>query len=211
MKRLLALSLLLAGCGSETPNEAADEAPAAPPALPLPGNEAAPDMAMLQGRVDAAMKTALQDSEAAAYRNVRPGLADTVCGEVDPAKKGGGRSGFRPFIVTPQGAALLARGPVLTFDDPTDSFPDLYIRWCASEEELKRLGPQLDRAIAHQAGPGGSLIDPEDIPPPALPDNVAAPMPEPPPPKPVPSEKMGSGDSFFDSVRKPVEPAKKDK
>jgi hypothetical protein len=166
---------------------------------------------MLQARVEAAMKAVLQDSDGAAYRNVRPGLSDTVCGEVDPARKGGGRAGFRHFIVTPQGAALLARGPALTFDDPTDSFPDLYIRWCASEEELKRLGPQLDRAIASQAGPDGVLGNIEDIPPPALPDNVAGPAAEPPPPRPVPSEKMGSGDSFFDSVRKPVEPAGKGK
>jgi hypothetical protein len=209
MKRFLPF-LLLAACGSETPDESAGEAPAAPPtALPASGNEAAVDPAMLQARVQAAMKAVLQDSEGAAYRNIRPGLADTVCGEVDPARKGGGRAGFRPFIVTPQGAALLARGPVLTFDDPTDSFPDLYIRWCASEEELKRLGPQLDQAIARQAGPDGVLGNIEDIPPPPLPDNGAAPMPDPPPPKPVPSEKMGSGDSFFDSVRKPVEPAKK--
>ena len=211
MKRLLPF-LLLAGCGSETPDDPAGEAQAVqPPALPALGNEATVDPAVLQARVDAAMKAALQDSEGAAYRNIRPGLSDTVCGEVDPAKKGGGRAGFRPFIVTPQGAALLARGPVLSFDDPTDSFPDLYIRWCASEEELKRLQPQLDRAIASQAGADGVIGNLEDIPPPALPDNVAVPVAEPPPPKPVPSEKMGKGDSFFDSVRKPVEPAGKDK
>ncbi len=209
MKRLL-LCLLLAACGSETPDQATEETNAAlPPALPALGNEAAVDPAMLQARVEAAMKSVLQNSEGAAYRNLRPGLSDTICGEVDPAKAGGGRAGFRHFIITPQGAALLARGPVLTFDDPTDSFPDLYIRWCASEEELKRLGPQLDRAIASQAGPDGMLGNVEDIPPPPPPDNVAAPLPEP-PPKPVPSEKMGKGDSFFDSVRKPVEPARKD-
>ena len=211
MKRLLPF-LLLAGCGSEAPEQSAEEAPAVPSAaLPAMGNEAAVDPAMLQARVDAAMKAVLQDSDRAAYRNVRLGLADTVCGDVDPARKGGGSAGFRPFLVTPQGAALLARGPVLTFDDPTDNFPDLYIRWCASDEELKRLGPQLDRAIARQAGPDGSLIDPEDIPPAPVPDNVMVPAPEPPPPRPVPSEKMGKGDSFFDSVRKPVEPADKGK
>ena len=210
MKRLLPC-LLLAACGSQTPDQAAEDAPVAPPSALAAGNEAAADPAMLQARVAAAMKAVLQDSEGAAYRNIRLGLADTICGEVDPARKGGGRLGFRPFIVTPQGAALLAKGPVLTFDDPTDSFPDLYIRWCASEEELKRLGPQLDRAIASQAGPDGVIGNLEEIPPPPLPDNAAAPIAEPPPPKPVPSEKMGSGDSFFDSVRKPVEPAGKGK
>ncbi|HMJ93413.1 MAG TPA: hypothetical protein VK472_04870 [Allosphingosinicella sp.] len=211
MKRLLPY-LLLAACGSETPDQSAEEAPALPPAtLPATGNEAAMDPAILQARVDSAMKAVLQDSDGAAYRNVRPGLMDTVCGEVDPAGKGGRRTGFRPFIVTQQGAALVARGPVLSFDDPTDSFPDLYIRWCASEEELKRLGPQLDRAIARQAGPDGVLGNIEDIPPPPLPPDAAGPPPEAQPPKPVPSEKMGKGDSFFDSVRKPVEPAGKDK
>ena len=203
---------MLAACGSETPDQAAEEAPAPPAtAMPAMGNEAAVDPAMLQARVAAAMKAVLQDPDGARPRNISAGVADTVCGEVDPARKGGGRAGFRPFIVTPQGAALLARGPVLTFDDPTDSFPDLYIRWCASEEELKRLGPQLDRAIASQAGPDGEIGNIEDIPPPSSPGNITAPMPEPPPPKPVPSEKMGSGDSFFDSVRKPTEPAGKGK
>lgn len=210
MKRLL-LCLLLAACGSEAPDQAAEDAPAAPPpALPALGNEASADPAVLQARVEAAMKAVLQQSEGAAYRNVRPGLMDTICGEVDPARKGGGRAGFRPFIVTPQGAALVARGPVLSFDDPTDSFPDLYIRWCASEEELKSLGPKLDRAIASQAGADGVLGNVEDIPPPPPPGDEAAPPPEPPPPRPVPSEKMGKGDSFFDSVRKPVEPAGKE-
>ena len=204
--------LLLAACGSETPDVPAEEAPAAPPpVLPALGNEAAVDPAVLQARVDSAMKAVLQDADRAAYRNIRLGLADTICGEVDPARKGGGREGFRPFLVTQQGAALVARGAVLSFDDPTDSFPDLYIRWCASDEELKQLQPKLDRAIASRAGPDGSLIDLEDIPPPPMPDNVVAPVAEPPPPKPVPSEKMGSGDSFFDSVRKPVEPSGKDK
>ncbi|HEY5722324.1 MAG TPA: hypothetical protein VIT45_08375 [Allosphingosinicella sp.] len=211
MIRKLLLCLLLAACGSEAPDQAAEDAPAAPqPALAASGNEAAADPAMLQAKVEAAMKAVLQDSEGAVYRNVRPGLIDTICGEVDPARKGGGRAGFRPFIVTPQGAALVARGPVLSFDDPTDSFPDLYIRWCASEEELKSLGPQLDRAIASQAGADGVLGNVEDIPPPPLPGGEAAQIPEPPAPRPVPSERMGKGDSFFDSVRKPVEPAGKE-
>lgn len=211
MKRFLPF-LLLAACGSEAPDVPAEEAPAVPPPdLVALGNQSALDPAVLQARVDSAMKTVLQDADRAAYRNIRLGLADTICGEVDPARKGGGRAGFRPFLVTQQGAALLARGPVLSFDDPTDSFPDLYIRWCASDEELRSLQPKLDRAIANRAGPDGSLIDLEDIPPPPMPDNVVAPVAEPPPPKPVPSEKMGSGDSFFDSVRKPVEPSGKDK
>ena len=86
MKRFLPF-LLLAACGSETPDVPAEESGAASPAaLPESGNAAAADPAVLQARVDAAMKSVLQDSDGAAYRNIRLGLVDTICGEVDPAR-----------------------------------------------------------------------------------------------------------------------------
>ena len=202
MKRLLAF-LLLSGCGSEQAADVQEEPEAVPPPLPDIGNNIAVDMEALQGRVDEAMRAVLQDAKGARYRNLRLGVADTICGEVDPRKKGGGHSGFRPFLVTPDGVAFLASGPRLTFNDPADNFPDLYIRWCASEEELKRLGPQLDRSIAIEAGPDGALGNLEAIPPPEI-----EPAPAPQQPLAPPGERKGTGDSFFDAVRKPREPAK---
>jgi hypothetical protein len=205
MKRLLLL-LLLSGCGSQAPEEPVEKSNA-PPLVAPPEDVAANasvDVAALQARVDAAMKNVLQDAAGAVYRNLRPGLADSICGEVDPAKRGGGHSGFRPFILGSDNAVILSRGPTLSFDDPSDPFPDLYIRWCASDEELKQLGPQLDRSLARAAGPDNILPGVDDIPEPEPEPAEPAPAAR---PVPVPSEKMGSGESFFDSVRKPREPA----
>jgi hypothetical protein len=159
MRRLAAL-LLLAGCSQDPPGDADDGDAATPPAAAAAGNLAG-DSAGLQARVDGAMAAALQDPAGARYRNVRAGLAGTVCGEVDPKRTRGGHAGFRPFLVTPQGVALVAGSARLKFDDPADPFPDFYIRWCASPEELKRLEPELQRAIA---GSGGAAPPPDPLP-----------------------------------------------
>src|SRR5688572_11580972 len=111
MKRLLAL-LLLSGCNSGEPADVGEEPDAAPAVADI-GNTLAADPETLQARVDAAMRAALQDADGAGYRNVRAGVSNTICGEVDPGRKGGGHAGFRPFLVTPEGAAIVARGPRL--------------------------------------------------------------------------------------------------
>lgn len=202
MKRLAAL-LLLSACSRE-PADMGDQADlAAPPGSAAAGNLAA-DPAGLEERVDRAMAAVLQDPAGARYRNVRAGLAGTVCGEVDPRRKGGGHTGFRPFLVTPEGVARVATAPRLTFEDPTDPFPDFYLRWCASAEELKRLEPELKRAIA-RAG-GEAPVEPlPDVP---LPDLLPAdPGAQPlPPPDSAPAGKSESRpadvDSFINSVKR---------
>lgn len=208
MRKLAAL-LLLSACSQE-PAGTGDEAETGgePPASASAAASAnlAGDAAGLEARVDRAMAAVLQDPGGARYRNVRAGLAGTVCGEVDPARKGGGHAGFRPFLVTPEGVARVAAGPRLTFDDATDPFPDFYIRWCATPEELRRLEPELRAAIARSGGP--------ELPAVAFPEVPAADLPpadagEPPAPAPAGQTEGGPPDlgSFSSAVkRKPAPP-----
>jgi hypothetical protein len=203
--RRMAVLLLLAGC-SQDPLDDADQGEAAPPpAASAAAGNLAGDSAGLQARVDGAMAAALQDPAGARYRNVRPGLAGTVCGEVDPKRTRGGHAGFRPFLVTPQGVAMVAGSERLKFDDPADPFPDFYIRWCASPEELKRLEPELRRAIAGSgsAAPLDPLPGESGVPDPLLTD------PGEPPPLSPPSGSGGKAEtgpadvnSFINSVKR---------
>lgn len=208
MKRLAAI-LLLSACSQE-PAGPGDEAEAtAPPGAAAPVGNLSGDAAGLQARVDLAMAAVLQDPRGARYRDVRSGLAGTICGEVDPRRTRGGYAGFRPFLVTPEGAARVATAPRLTFDDPTDTFPDLYIRWCASAEELRRLEPELRRAIA---GSGGAVPPADPLPGvDPLPDPFLGDLPPPPVPPPLPSARGENRppdvNSFVNSVkRKPDQP-----
>ncbi len=204
MRRFAAI-LLLSAC-SQQPAEPGDEADsAAPPEAAASAENPAGDAAGLQDRVDRAMAAVLQDPAGARYRDVRPGLAGTVCGEVDPKRRGGGHTGFRPFLLTPEGVARVAASPRLTFDDPTDPFPDLYIRWCASAEELRRLEPELRRAIARageaappvEALPDASELD--NLPAPAGTEPAAAPADE-------PEARPADVDSFLKSVKRKAVP-----
>lgn len=202
MKRLAAI-LLLSACSQE-PADTGDEADAAAPP-PAAQENVAGNPAALQERVDQAMAAVLQDPDGARYRNVRAGLAGTVCGEVNPRRTRGGHAGFRPFLLTPDGVARVAAAQRLTFDDATDTFPDFYIRWCATAEELKRLEPELRRAIARSgaSGPAGEPLSEE----PAL-DALPADPGGPPaaPPDPAPGSQAESRpadvDSFVNSVKR---------
>lgn len=209
MKRLAAI-LLLSACSQE-PADTGDEADAAAPPAEAQANVAG-NPAALQERVDQAMAAVLQDPDGARYRNVRAGLAGTVCGEVNPRRTRGGHAGFRPFLLTPEGVARVAAAPRLTFDDATDTFPDFYIRWCATAEELKRLEPELRRAIARSGASGPPGEPPSE---PALDALPADPGGRPPaPPAPAPGGEGESSpadvDSFINSVkRKRDEPSAK--
>ena len=125
MKRFF-LIMLLAGCGSQ--DAATGDEPAAPAAAT--GNSGA-DAGVIEARVDAAMRAVLQDVEGARYRNVRAGLAGSICGEISPRRTSGGQAGFRPFLVCPTVRVVAAvRASPST---PSDHFPDLYRRLCASD------------------------------------------------------------------------------
>jgi hypothetical protein len=207
MKRsiLLLLPALLAGCGAHsgevniTDNEAA-AAGAEANAMLANIEAAADDPARIRDMIAKAMPAALSDAEHAQYRNLRMGAGGAACGEV--AAKPAGHAAFRPFVVNPDGFAVVAATPKMAFDDPGDFVADAWIRWCASPEELQRLAPQLHRAAtdpaaaaALNAGDAGSDAGPPDVPtapPPAQPARPPAPAAKPPP---------ASVESFFNSVQ----------
>lgn len=205
MKKLLPILVLLASCNSQADEEeAAAEAPAGEAAAPaaLPAGE---DMVALQARVSRAMAVALPDAGTAEYRALRTGAGGAACGEV-ATRKGGGV--FRPFVVTPDGLAVVAAGPAIVWDDPDDFVADAYIRWCASPEELQRLAPQLQSAAVNSAATAVPVEEGPDLPLPPVREEAPAAAPavpaEPAPPpvrrKPPPQPQI---DSFFNSVDRP--------
>jgi hypothetical protein len=170
MKRLAAI-LLLSACHSEAPTEGNEQVEQSVVPAAAPG---AQDPAQLRQRVIQAMTAILPDAASARYGDVRSGTGGAICGTVEA--KQGKAAGFRPFVVTPQGVAVISTAPRILYDDPSDIFADYYIRWCASPEELRRLGPELQSAA-------GSL---PPVPPPDLSDPgpamAPADTPAPPPP-----------------------------
>lgn len=207
MKRLLLL-LLLSGCGSkdaeEDPGAAGDE----PLAANLAAAPAAEDPAVLQARAAAALRPVIGDPDQAAFADVRAATAGAICGRVDAKGPDGKRTGPRPFVVTPEGVAVVSTTPDVSFNEPSDPFPDYYIRWCATTEALARLG--TDAAIAGETGPGGAPGDIPDLAQAGIPTDdplpPAAPVPAPSPPptesaaKAAPPPPSAEGDSFFNAV-----------
>jgi hypothetical protein len=133
------------GCGSRDGGEAeagADETvvPASAGTVPGQNGETA---AQAQQRAVSALSVILPDAKSARYAEVRPGTAGAVCGLVD-AKQGDGKySGPRPFVVSPEGVAVVSTTPQVNFGDAEDLFPDFYIRWCATPAELRLIGPRI--------------------------------------------------------------------
>ncbi|HEY0414103.1 MAG TPA: hypothetical protein VGD66_13280 [Allosphingosinicella sp.] len=197
---MLPILLLLSACGAQP--EAGNDAAAAPagaqdPLANLQLADPAAEAARLQALVAQAMPAALRDAKDARYRNVRAGAGGSACGEV--AAKGSGV--FRPFVVTPEGVAVVGETPHIAFEDPTDFLADAYIRWCASPEELERVAPEIRRA-----GAGAAALNQVDAaaPPPLMPPETAT--PEAPPPKAAPARPAAPPpppqiDSFFNSVQ----------
>ena len=209
MKKLLPILALLASCNSqaEEENAAAETSLGNTAAAPagLPGGQ---DMAALQAKVMRAMAVGLPGADSAEYRNLRPGTGGSACGEVATQAKGAAGI-FRPFVVTPDGLAVVAAEPSIDWEDPDDFVADAYIRWCASPEELQRLAPQLQAAAAKSAAAMTPPEDDADLPLPPVregADEESPPPPEPvptPPPskkaKPAPPPQI---DSFFKSVQR---------
>ena len=163
LKPFLAI-LLLAACESERAPEAPAEATPTAAAFDENGLIAL-NPTEVEARALQALAGALKDPASAQLWNLRGEPTGAICGEVD-AKEGGKYTGARPFVVTPEGSALISATPAIGYGDPADVFPDLYIRWCATPQELATIGP----AIAARNAPEGAAA------------NVTAPVPEPAPP-----------------------------
>lgn len=207
-KHLLIL-LLLAGCNSEE-NSRSGGGGAVPAAGDLDVQPAVPSPAALQARAQAAVSATILDPRSARYANIRAGSGGSICGDVDAKGENGQMQGFRPFVVSPEGVAVVSSASTIMFDNPADMFPDFYIRYCAPPEEL----PMLQRKMAEQVGanlppppaePEPAPLPPGDLP---LPDSpIMATPPAPPPgarkpaaPKAQPKAQPGDEDSFFNAV-----------
>ena len=208
MKRMLLL-LALAGCDSSneaTPVQVAGgEMTGQAAALPASGASASPDQ--LQARARAALDVILPDPNMR-FANLRAGASNALCGEVE-AKQIDGKRGVRPFVITPEGVAVVSTTAQVQLTDPEDPFPDFYIRWCASPEELARLQPNMVGGETLGLG-----VPPPDIPdvPTDVPAALPAPAPEPAretPPAQAKAEAPSrppaptSDDSFFNAVARP--------
>jgi hypothetical protein len=189
--------LLLAACGAKGQGNAESEAQ-----NDLLANlqlvDANADPARLQALIDEAMPAALGNTKDAQYRNVRAGAGGAVCGEVSSAKQP-----FLPFVITPAKIALVGSTPQIQFSDPSDLLADAYVRWCATPEELSRIGPQLHQAVSDPANitMSQATVVPPPLPPP---DAAAAPAAAPPPPAQAaparPAPPPQDIDSFMNSV-----------
>lgn len=213
MKRLLIL-LLLAGCDSQRDGNGDGAVPAAGGiGLEDPMANAGVDPALLQARAQTAVGAAILDPASARYANLREGSGGSICGDVNAKGEDGRLQGFRPFVVTPQGVAVVSSAATIAFDNPADIYPDFYLRYCAPLEELptlhsKMAGGNSDLPPAPDAGPPAPL----DLPPLDLP--TRAPPPPPPPPSarqpaaPKPQPKAQDEDSFFNAVIRPQQEPK---
>ncbi len=216
-KRLLAL-LLLSACNSESQDGASEGPDPAALAAAAAADVSKPvDPAVLQARAQALMSGILNDPASARYSNLRSGPAGSICGAVDSKGSDGRYGGPRPFVITPEGVALVSPTAHVPFDQPDDIFPDFYIRWCASPEELARLGPLLNphQGLAPTVPVETPDLVPLDPPGAELPSQAPVPvdrLPAPPPraaepaAKPaseansVPRRQSADEDGFFNAV-----------
>ena len=196
---LLPILLLLSACRSQA-GEEDEQGGASPAPAGVDENSAAPgdEAARLQALVGRVLPAALGGDREARTRNLKSGIGGSACGEVASKATGGG---FRPFLVTPDETALVAKAPAIAFDDPQEVFADAWIRWCATPEDLQRLAPALREAAANVVEITPVVDGPPDLPSPAAEAELQPPeAPRPPARKPPPPPEI---DSFFNSVDRP--------
>jgi hypothetical protein len=170
------LLLLLAGCdrSDDAPGDGGAPLPTAAAGRPLTKEDAA---RMLQEKALIGLRAILPNPDDAMFAEVRPGTAGAVCGKIDTEQPDGKRSGFRPFVVTPEGVGVISLSPDIMLNDPEDIFPDYYIRWCATPAELATL------KVAEEINLAAPVTEvPEDLAELAeAPPVVEVPVPTPPP------------------------------
>jgi hypothetical protein len=208
MRKLLIL-LLLAGCDSSGSDEQASSGQAAnAPGAPVPAAAQNP-AAELESRARSALEPIVADPKSIRFAELKAGSPGSICGRIE-TKQPDGKPAVRPFVVTPEGVAVISTAAQVNLTDPEDPFPDFYIRWCASPAELARLQPQMvgGETLGLGATPPPDIPDvPPDLPgekvppppPPAAERPAAQAKAEPPPRPPVPTNE----DSFFNVVARP--------
>ena len=199
------MALVLAGCdqgagrGGGSGDVAADR-----PATAVEANALSP--AELEAQAATALRIALGAAPARLAR-LRAGANGAICGEAETLPTATSPGGPRLFLVDRAGEAFVSRTEELGLEDPTDPFPNLYVQWCATPEEVRAIRERLAR------------MNPADValPPPPLPDALpplpgvssdpdAETPPEPPPPAPPPPRprpRPRDDDSFFNVVVRP--------
>lgn len=199
MKRfaLLFAAVLLAACegrqtdGNSAANTANLAAPAANPMIPIMVEAALPGRRTTE---------------------VREGAFGSVCGKVEEQGR------LLPFVIDAAGALTVSKAADIAYGDPTDPFPDLHIRHCATEAELRAMqGQPLPPAPPPPEDEAANGVLPADVPP-LPPELDVTPAPIPPlkqdrapaadprtpdrqPPAPPPAS--GTETDFFNAVRRP--------
>lgn len=207
MRIALSLLLFLSACGSKNDSETARGGQPDSTNLEFspPGTLS---LAQLESKAAQALASVLLSPRDARYWNVRPGSGGAVCGEVDSRQEDGKFGGPRPFVVTAEGVAVVSPATRVVYGDPGDLFPDFYIRWCATPEELAKLGPNIREEAPAEPGMS-NMANVTDMPLPAPasePPLPAAPPASPPAEAPKAEQasprKQPSGDqdSFFNAV-----------
>ena len=195
--------LALAGCGPRSApagDNAGGEVPDAATAnVATPARSAAE----LEARATAALRAALAQAPTRLL-NVREGFNGAICGQVEMPPAGSAAGGTKLFLVTGRGEAFVSRAPTIELQDPTDPFPDLYMEWCASPEELRSLGDRLGRMrpedVQLPLTPPANLSEPApapEAPPPAPPAPAPAPAPR-------PQRPPSNDETFFNAVVRPA-------
>ena len=175
-KRLLAI-LLLSACDSQTspPSTAKEEAARQVAALEASiAAGTAQDPSGLAGRANAALAGFLTDPGSARYFDVRSGSGNSICGQVESKQPDSASTGFRPFVVTPEGVGIISDTTQIGFGSPGDLFPDFYIRYCATPEELARLGPEIAKGESSEAAAAAAAEEMLALPTPAAAEAAAA-------------------------------------
>jgi hypothetical protein len=189
----LAAAGLLAGCGSSSSGAADATGP--------------DEAARLEAHVRAALTGVIPNPDAARFSRLRDGVRGAICGEVEVGRP----RTLHPFIVVPDGTALVSPSPTLRIDDAGNRFADLYVRYCATVEEMARMAEsQNDLGPAAEIAPPGAEAVPV---PPAAPfdDDALMPVPEDLPSEPQDPDRSrdpepprrGDDDSFFNAIVRP--------
>jgi len=199
------VALALAGCGpSAGPTGEGGEAPAGQAAAVPEANAAA--AAQLETRASSALRAALGVAPTR-FVNLRSGANNAICGVAETLPSATSPGGPRPFLVTASGDAFVSRSETLGLEDPTDPFPNLYVQYCATPEEVQAIQARLARMGASDVqlppGPADNLPLPPDLPPGPAAEPPSGPAPPAPPAQPRRHSQPRDDGSFLNAVVRP--------